>query len=514
MAEAPKRMNNYQRVARIGAGNFGSVYRAFDLETQEVVAIKVIDLEQVDEEIEDIQKEIAALSDCDCKQVTKYYCSFIEGHELWIVMEYLGGGSLADMLKATNEGINEKYVPLLLKEIFTALSYMHDEKKIHRDIKCGNILLSKDGNVKLADFGVVGQLSDTIQKRKTTVGTPYWMAPEVIKGNTYDQSADIWSVGITAIEMVKARPPRHELHWMKALMEIPHQPPPVLEGEFSTELKEFVFRCLKKNPSERLTAKECLEDPYVANLDDSVSLENLVKERLQIQEEPVVEEELRKKSKKVYVENNKKQDSGGWNFTIEEKITKPAATKTTPATQTKPTKSSRKTDSTGRGKRERSSQSSADSTFESSPYLPHYINQIIANIENDLRTAAGKENLANLRNHIIEQHKEMRKVKANRKDRRRPRKGTADGDSVRSSTSHRSHRSDGRKSGHSRKTGSNRSDGRSGRSATSTSRSKSRNTTGSSTSSRSHHDSKSNKHARSTRNAGKSSRRTSRVPVE
>jgi len=506
MAEAPKRMNNYQRVARIGAGNFGSVYRALDLDTQEVVAIKVIDLEQVDEEIEDIQKEIAALSDCDCKQVTKYYCSFIEGHELWIVMEYLGGGSLADMLKATNEGINEKYVPLLLKEIFTALSYMHDEKKIHRDIKCGNILLSKDGKVKLADFGVVGQLSDTIQKRKTTVGTPYWMAPEVIKGNTYDQSADIWSVGITAIEMVKARPPRHELHWMKALMEIPHQPPPVLEGEFSTELKQFVSRCLKKNPSERLTAQECLEDPYVANIDDSVSLENLVKERLQTQEEPVVEEELRKKSKKVYVENNKKQDSGGWNFTIEEKITKPAATKTTPATQTKPTKSSRKTDSTGksRGRRERSSQSSADSTFESSPYLPHYINQIIANIENDLRTAAGKENLANLRNHIIEQHKEMRKIKARKG--RRPRKGTTDGESIRNS-SHRSHGRDrdGRKSGHSRKAGSHRSE-RSGRSGASNSRSKSRNHDSKSGSgSKSGYDSKT-KRSTTHRSAGKSSR--------
>jgi len=467
MADASKPRNigvdNYQRVARIGAGNFGSVYRALDLEKNEVVAIKVIDLESVDEEIEDIQKEIAALSDCNCKQVTKYHCSFIEGHELWIVMEYLGGGSLADMLKATNEGIDEKYVPLLLKEIFTALNYMHEKNQIHRDIKCGNILLSKDGNVKLADFGVVGQLSDTIQKRKTTVGTPYWMAPEVIKGGAYDQSADIWSVGITAMEMVKARPPRHELHWMKALMEIPHQPPPTLDGDFTDELKEFISRCLRKNADERMSASECLEHPYIVNADTiSISLENLVKERLQTQEEVVDEQELRKRAKKFHTDMNKKNnDSGGWNFTIEEKVPKPASK--APSTTPKPTnKPSRKTDSRGdrpRGRRERSSHSSTGASFDPSPYLPHYINQIISNIENDLRTASGKENLANLRNHIIDQHKEMRRFKAHAKGRRQ-RKATRD-EGGSGSSSHRSHGRE-RKT---RKTGSSRSTSRSTKSS-------------------------------------------------
>lgn len=504
MADSPgnARMKNYKRVARIGAGNFGSVYRAFDLETNDVVAIKVIDLEQVDEEIEDIQKEIAALSDCNCKQVTKYFCSFIEGHELWIVMEYLGGGSLADMLKATNEGIDQKYVPLLLKEIFTALNYMHEEKKIHRDIKCGNILLSKDGNVKLADFGVVGQLSDTIQKRKTTVGTPYWMAPEVIKGSTYDQSADIWSVGITAIEMVKARPPRHELHWMKALMEIPHQPPPALEGDFSDELKEFVSRCLRKNPSERMTAAECLEHPYIANADTkNTSLENLVKERLQTQEEAVNEEELRKRAKKFHIDNSKKKnDSGGWNFTIEEKVTRPAASSKAPSTTTKPSsgslgKASRKTDSRPR-RRERSSHSSADSSFDPSPYLPHYINQIISNIENDLRTGVGKENLTNLRNHIIEQHKETRKSKAHAKSRRQ-RKGTKDETSIRSSgSSHRSHRERKPRKGASS----------SSRHGASTSRSTSRSTKASSKAS--------SRSTKSGKSSSKSRRHTKSGPVE
>eukprot|EP00494_Astrolonche_serrata_P001197 UN01203 len=177
-------------------------------------------------------------------------------------MEYLGGGSLADMIKATGRGIAEKYVPLLLKEIFTALSYMHKSGKIHRDIKCGNILLSRQGEVKLADFGVVGQLSDTIQKRKTTVGTPYWMAPEVIKGSSYDTSADIWSVGITAIEMVKGRPPRSDLHWMKTLMTIPEADAPELEGDFSSELKSFISDCLKKKNSSRPTALQCLNHKY------------------------------------------------------------------------------------------------------------------------------------------------------------------------------------------------------------------------------------------------------------
>jgi len=455
--KAEQKMHNYRREARIGAGNFGSVYRAVDLGSNEVVAIKVIDLESVDEEIEDIQKEISALSDCNCSQVTKYFCSFIEGHELWIVMEYLGGGSLADMLKATNTGIDEKYVPLLLNEIFTALNYMHKEKKIHRDIKCGNILLSKDGQVKLADFGVVGQLSDTIQKRKTTVGTPYWMAPEVIKGNTYDQSADIWSVGITAIEMVKARPPRHELHWMKALMEIPHQPPPKLEGDFTDELKDFVSKCLKKDPHKRMSAQDCLEHPYIAAAAESgILLENLVKERLQTQEELVEESELRKQSKKFHIQQKKKDDTGGWNFTIEEKVSKPASK--APSTTKKPSNSaskpSRKTESRSRGRKERGSHSSADSSpFDSSPYLPHYMNQLISNIEKELKSSGvGRENLGKLRSAVIEQQMELRKLKAHIKTKSRRRKGTSDA-SVRSSGSTataRSHRSDRSKSSRSK----------------------------------------------------------------
>lgn len=458
MAEGAKNAQskeNYRRVARIGQGNFGSVYRAIDLTTAEMVAIKVIDLEQVDEEIEDIQKEIAALSDCNCTQVTKYHTSFIEGHELWIVMEYLGGGSLADMLKATGKGIDEKYVPQLIKEIMQALTYMHAEGKIHRDIKCGNILLSDRGEVKLADFGVVGQLSDTIQKRKTTVGTPYWMAPEVIKGNSYDTSADIWSCGITAIEMVCARPPRHDIHWMKALMEIPHDPPPKLEGDFSPQLKDFVQKCLMKDPSERMTANECLEHPYLADLDENAPpLSQLVEERLQQVEESVDEDQLRAASRRAMLASSTKSkpDDGGWNFTLDERPENSSknssissanseSSRTTPVTQAKP-KARKTRASTKSGTRQssrdrrtsRSSRASNDSrngnaAIENSPYLTQYVNHLITTLQSNLNTSEGLAALKNLREHVIELHRDKRKKKSTLKTRSR-RKGTHDGEST------------------------------------------------------------------------------------
>ncbi|KXS16016.1 Pkinase-domain-containing protein [Gonapodya prolifera JEL478] len=235
----------------------------------ELVAVKVLNLDvdnAFDEEIADTQKEIRMLSlICgDSPFCTKYHESIVVDMKLWIVMEYCGVGSVRDVLKSGV--LEEKHIAIIVRQVLQALVYLHNRCNIiHRDIKSANILLSNDNGVKLCDFGVAGQITMTSLRRNSFVGSPHWMAPEVIQRASYDFKADIWSLGITIIEMALGNPPHSNQDPRRAIFLIPRTKPPRLDGRYSASMKEFLALCLREEPTERPTAEELLKTKFIRN---------------------------------------------------------------------------------------------------------------------------------------------------------------------------------------------------------------------------------------------------------
>lgn len=275
--------SRYELLHELGKGSYGAVYKARDTRTSELVAIKVISLTEGEEGYEDIRGEIEMLQQCSHPNVVRYLGSY-QGEEcLWIVMEYCGGGSVADLMNVTEEPLEEPQIAYICKEALKGLAYLHSIFKVHRDIKGGNILLTEQGEVKLGDFGVAAQLTRTMSKRNTFIGTPHWMAPEVIQENRYDGKVDVWALGISAIEMAEGLPPRSAVHPMRVLFMINIEPAPMLEDKekWSLVFHDFVAKCLTKDPRLRPTASEMLKHKFIEKCKSGASmmLKKIVKAR-------------------------------------------------------------------------------------------------------------------------------------------------------------------------------------------------------------------------------------------
>ncbi|XP_069677773.1 serine/threonine-protein kinase 10 isoform X2 [Periplaneta americana] len=284
----------WEMVGELGDGAFGKVYKAQNLQNGRFAAAKMCALEGEDD-LADFMIEIDILSECKHPNIVDLHEAFFNEGKLWMLIEYCDGGALDSIMVELEKPLTEPQIAFVCQQMCKGLGFLHQSKVIHRDLKAGNVLLTMAGGVKLADFGVSAKNKFTLQKHDTFIGTPYWMAPEVVlcetfRDNPYDFKVDVWSLGITLIEFAQMEPPNHEMSPMRVLLKIQKSDPPKLDqpSKWSKDFNDFIAKCLTKDPSQRPTADDLLTFPFINCTLDSKPVRDLLLEY----KAEVVEEEL------------------------------------------------------------------------------------------------------------------------------------------------------------------------------------------------------------------------------
>ncbi|XP_074114378.1 sterile20-like kinase isoform X2 [Cotesia typhae] len=288
----------WDMIGELGDGAFGKVYKAQHKQTQQLAAAKMCALEGEDD-LSDFMIEIDILSECKHPNVVELHEAYFIDGKLWMLIEYCDGGAVDSIMVELEKPLTEPQVSYVCQQMTKGLTFLHKSKIIHRDLKAGNVLLTMAGGVKIADFGVSAKNKHTLQKHDTFIGTPYWMAPEVVlcetfRDNPYDFKVDIWSLGITLIEFAQMEPPNHEMSPMRVLLKIQKSDPPKLEqpGKWSKEFNDFIAKALIKDPQTRPTADELLKHPFINRTLDSKPIRDLLLEyKADVVEEELVDEE-------------------------------------------------------------------------------------------------------------------------------------------------------------------------------------------------------------------------------
>ncbi|KAK9922889.1 hypothetical protein M0R45_031328 [Rubus argutus] len=329
---------HYTLYEEVGQGVSASVHRALCMPFNEVVAIKILDFERDNCDLNNISREAQTMILVDHPNVLKSHCSFVSDHNLWVVMPFMAGGSCLHILKAAYpDGFEEVVIATILRDILKGLEYLHHHGHIHRDVKAGNILIDARGAIKLGDFGVSACLFDSGDRqrmRNTFVGTPCWMAPEVMEQlHGYDFKADIWSFGITALELAHGHAPFSKYPPMKVLLMTLQNAPPGLDYErdrkFSKSFKQMIASCLVKDPSKRPSAKKLLKhsffkqarsNDYIARtlLEGLPALGDRIKELKRKEEYMLAQKKMPDGQKEELSQNEYKRGISGWNFNLED----------------------------------------------------------------------------------------------------------------------------------------------------------------------------------------------------
>lgn len=308
--------DDYQLLDKLGEGSYGSVFKALCLKTGQIVAIKRV---ETSGELDSLKKEISIMEKCHSDFIVRYYGSIFQENVLWLIMEYCAAGSAIDLIRITKKQLNEFEIASILFYTLKGLQYLHENKKIHRDIKAGNILLDANGNAKLADFGVSTELLHTWADKDTFIGSPFWMSPEVINKSKYNKKTDIWSLGITAIELAEGEPPYSHIHPIRAMFAIRTHPPKELTmpKKWSLEFNDFVSKCLNIDPKARPIAKDLLQHPFIEKKGrNKTVLSNLVASSLDVIEKYRAQENKPPNYESISVDGNTMVENEGFNTMV------------------------------------------------------------------------------------------------------------------------------------------------------------------------------------------------------